>query len=537
MIKKKYIWPFNCFTAFTKVIPRKLFPLLFFFTALILQTNLYSQPTEEWVRQYNGPDNLGYYIMAMAMDSSDNIIITGYTNRTTGAQDYCTVKYSSSGVQQWVAIYEGIPTSNGTDEATAIGVDQSGNIYVTGWSQRGGIGSNDYCTIKYSPQGVQQWIARYNYQGGGESDPNAIAIDDLGNIYVTGMSTGNGGLWNMATVKYSPNGDSLWVNRFISPYGAGALSVVIDHQFNVYITGSSSEGITTIKYNSSGSQQWVATAGNTGGVKLTLDNLNNVFVVAQLPNGVSTIMYNNSGTQQWKQNYTATYARPYDLVINKNQDVYITGYIYNTFVTGNDYITIKYNSAGVQQWANIYNGPVSDADNAYSMTIDDSSNIYVTGVSIGNSGHDFCTIKYTTSGVQQWVVRRPGGGIAILIDRNQNLYVSGNNLTYGTLIKYSQLVSVTPISNKVPDKYELRQNYPNPFNPSTRITYLLPERSFVKLEVFDLIGRKIADLVNDIQNAGEYNYSFNASDLSSGPYIYKIRTIDFSEAKIMILQK
>ncbi len=88
----------------------------------------------------------------------------------------------------------------------------------------------------------------------------------------------------------------------------------------------------------------------------------------------------------------------------------------------------------------------------------------------------------------------------------------------------------------LPDKFILKQNYPNPFNPSTIIEYNLPEASIVTLKIYDMLGREVKTLVNsEYQSKGLYKYFLNAHDLSSGVYIYKIKTEKFSSTKKMIL--
>jgi hypothetical protein len=99
---------------------------------------------------------------------------------------------------------------------------------------------------------------------------------------------------------------------------------------------------------------------------------------------------------------------------------------------------------------------------------------------------------------------------------------------------------ITDIKNEntlIPDKYNLSQNYPNPFNPTTSIKFSIPTNTFVKLTVFDLLGREISVLVNDVKSAGNYIVDFNASDLASGIYYYKIETKDFTEVKKMMIIK
>jgi hypothetical protein len=91
--------------------------------------------------------------------------------------------------------------------------------------------------------------------------------------------------------------------------------------------------------------------------------------------------------------------------------------------------------------------------------------------------------------------------------------------------------------SSIPTQFSLRQNYPNPFNPSTTIEYGLPERTFVELKIFNILGKEVATLVNSTQEAGMHNVTFDASKLTSGVYLYKIKTSKFTEFKKMILLK
>jgi hypothetical protein len=95
----------------------------------------------------------------------------------------------------------------------------------------------------------------------------------------------------------------------------------------------------------------------------------------------------------------------------------------------------------------------------------------------------------------------------------------------------------------VPKNFELSQNYPNPFNPSTKIDYQVPVDSKVIMEVYNIAGQKVVDLVNQEQSAGYYTVDFGASKLSSGVYIYRLVASDkatgnnFSSIKKMMLLK
>lgn len=92
-------------------------------------------------------------------------------------------------------------------------------------------------------------------------------------------------------------------------------------------------------------------------------------------------------------------------------------------------------------------------------------------------------------------------------------------------------------NNQIPVKFSLSQNYPNPFNPSTSISYDIPVNGFVKISVYDMLGKEVATLVNDEKTAGSYRVDFNASELSSGTYFYRIKAGEFSDIKKMVLLK
>jgi len=98
-------------------------------------------------------------------------------------------------------------------------------------------------------------------------------------------------------------------------------------------------------------------------------------------------------------------------------------------------------------------------------------------------------------------------------------------------------VGVEKEDNQIPSEYKLEQNYPNPFNPNTTIQFSIPELSFVRLEVFNALGEKVSTLVSEELNAGNYKYDWNASNLTSGIYFYRISTNSFSEMKKMIFLK
>ncbi len=93
------------------------------------------------------------------------------------------------------------------------------------------------------------------------------------------------------------------------------------------------------------------------------------------------------------------------------------------------------------------------------------------------------------------------------------------------------------ISSLIPSKYELSQNYPNPFNPTTKINFAIPKQGLVTMKIYDVLGREVRTLVNEVKQAGNYTVDFNATEFASGVYFYKLTSGDFSDIKRMILVK
>ncbi|MFZ1321382.1 MAG: SBBP repeat-containing protein [Ignavibacteria bacterium] len=495
----------------------------------------------------------------MAVDNSGNVYVTGGSFGSGTAGDYSTIKYNSSGIQQWEARYNG--PGNSYDNAYSIAVDNSGNVYVTGSSLDG---LSDYATIKYNSSGVQQWAQRYDGPASSGDDPRSLAVDDSGNVYVTGSSFGvNGTGFDYATIKYNSSGVQQWAQRYNSPGNESndnAWSLAVDTSGNVYVTGGSGtvSDYATIKYNSAGVEQWVQRyngPGNGGDYtySLALDASGNVYVTGGSNSSsgsgtedYATIKYNSSGVEQWVQRYNgpgngADIAR--SLAVDNSGNVYVTGHSFGNG-TSNDYATIKYNSSGVQQWVQRYNGPGNVGDIAISLAVDISENVYITGV----SSSDYATIKYNSSGVEQWVQRYNGPGndfdnaYSLALDASGNVYVTGFSTGIGTekdyaTIKYSQQVGIQLISNEIPNQFSLSQNYPNPFNPKTVINYELRVTGNTELKVFNVLGNEVSTLVNEKQNAGSYQVEFDGSNLTSGVYFYKIEAGEFVETKRMLLIK
>jgi hypothetical protein len=110
------------------------------------------------------------------------------------------------------------------------------------------------------------------------------------------------------------------------------------------------------------------------------------------------------------------------------------------------------------------------------------------------------------------------------------------SFSYNTDVACGLIVGLSN-PNTIPAKYELLQNYPNPFNPVTKISYALPKNGLITLKIYDMLGREVAELVNEVKTAGNYTVDFNASSLSSGTYFYRLESNGFTDTKKMIIIK
>ncbi len=537
----------------------KIFLIMFIYINSI--NIVFSQVHQDWTARYFTVNRAGGF-RYVSTDNIGNIIAAGGII-TNGNGDYFIMKYNALGVMQWNTSYNG--TANNSDAVFGLAVDKLNNIYVTGWSI--GAGTNfDYATVKYNSSGVQQWVARYNGPANGSDKANSVAVDSLGNVYVSGQSlTDNNNFGSdILTIKYNSEGILQWIRSYSGSKHLSAdigNSITIDKSNNIYITGSCVDSIDeskfcTIKYSSNGIQQWVAKYDGTVnrsdiGYYIKVDLLGNVYVSgvsfdAKYYFDFATVKYNSEGVEQWSRKYDGSAHfedRVSGMEVDNIGNVYVIGHSTESGA-GYDFTMIKYNTNGDNVWMTRYNNGANDI--ATGMTIDLIGNIYITGQSDGNgTGQDYATLKYDSSGNQKWIIRYSSTddsddiSQAIAIDNSENIYVTGIlGLDYFT-IKYSQTITgVSPVFTNIPNKINLAQNYPNPFNPITNINFSLPNNKFVILKIYDILGSEVNRIINERKNAGTYSVQFNGNDLPSGIYFYSL-LLDgkVADTKRMVLLK
>ncbi len=405
---------------------------------------------QAWVARYNnGVANGTNHAVKMALDSTGNIYVTGFSQNSSSNLGYVTIKYAPNGSQLWAARYDSTNYPGATPSGLVL--DNSNNVIVTGSA----------LTIKCDSNGNQLWTAPYA--------GTALAVDTNGNCIVTGISTSFG------TVKLDPNGSNLWIATYPSSYGPGVGQQVLTARDNsVYVAGYytydsvkvlSYQELLVIRYNTNGSQLWTGT-WETGSSfvqinALAVDSSTDVYCLANAYlQPYSTCKFDADGHLLWAAyNPTAnggSVAR--GLALDAMGDAVVTGadghYYPNTpYPIG----TYKIGTNGAYVWTNLYYSIPIAGSVGTAVAVDQANSVYVTGYSPGtNSGNDIVTIKYANNGNQIWVQRYngPGNGDdegnAIAVDNNGNVYVTGYETTAagGTEMVTIKYAPPTPLQRR-----------------------------------------------------------------------------------------
>jgi len=406
--------------------------------------------TELWAAPYADPGSTA----ALALDGAGNVYVTGISDAGASGSDYAAVKYDPDGNRIWTAQYDGPDSLD--DEAAAVAVDSAGNVVVTGTSEGAGAEMQDFATVKYDAGGNLLWAAPYNGLVSGYDKPASLCVDAQRNVYVTGRSEDNVTGPDYATIKYGPDGSELWTARFTGPgdtYDV-AEAIALNPAGGVYVTGTSegagtSVDIATIRYHEDGTELWVTrydgpVNSHDYATALAVDGGGNVIVTGfsegdGTDRDYITIKYDSDGVELWTARYDGP-ASGYDRAVAVDVDdigqVYVTGYSPGSG-TGNDYATIKYNAIGTQLWVARYDGPANSHDNATALAVDGAGNVYASGSSSGSgTGYDYATIKYDPAGTELWAVRYDGPdgkadeAEALAVDGAGNVYVTGSSMRF-----------------------------------------------------------------------------------------------------------
>ncbi|MEO8150604.1 MAG: SBBP repeat-containing protein [Bacteroidia bacterium] len=457
---------------------------------------------------------------AVKVDTNLNVYLTGrgQKDQTTQFKNILTAKYNSAGVKQWSKEYFG--TANDDDAGYDLAVDNAGNAYVTGYVKNTGVGA-DMVTIKYTTTGAQQWVKLNAGNNGGDDFAYRIALNGLGNVVVAGTATQNACSNNrLDIVTYDAAGNKLWSYQPTGCQSFGFGGFGIDINNNIYGTGTVSDVTYPIytnqaiyKISSAGAAIWnkeinIDTVNTEFSYGLAIDASGNaeVYGTSTVKGINSTLLsrFNTTGSTLWTQTYLSASTDPDNhvtVLADKNGNSYTIGNAYNLFnrifidkrdksgnliwrvnkyskvanlgaivnaatidssgniyLCGSDYdnsayaemMVAMYNSSGTELWSRGYKASNGfSTHQANDVTVDVTGNVYITGTAYKNGiqGENIYTLKYNSTGVQQWVATYNGlnfndAGIAIDVDTAGSVFVAGNttdatNSTNWITLKYN----------------------------------------------------------------------------------------------------
>ncbi|MFZ4592154.1 MAG: T9SS type A sorting domain-containing protein, partial [Ignavibacteria bacterium] len=437
------------------------------------------------------------------------------------------------GVLQWQAFFDQTNTTL-WEKATWVETDNAGNIIVTGTLMSGFSNPVVAASIveKFNSAGTLLWRQVFESSFDG-SQTKKVLIDENNNIYILGTGiNGSNGL-NLKVKKLSPEGTPLWTYF-------NAIGMPLNFKFTpdngILVIGRGITGSVNgyAKLDRNGNPLWTlggvfsTTVGDAGG-----DASGNTYIVnlEYIFNPTQSIVkkLNPAGTEVWSSNYTIAAQR---LEVGTDNMPVICGYP-NQGSFGSCFV--KFNQAGGLVWANM------DADSTFSLMLhaqlkmDSQNNIYLAAGTMTQMA--VCKVK--NNGSSHWTIAVPGAyANGIDIGNDFSVYVVGGNTSGATIrILQAGITSVTGNTNNVPSQYSLSQNFPNPFNPSTKITFGMSKSGNAELTVFDITGKAVKTLLNKQLSAGTYTVDFNASELPSGAYFYRLEANGFSETRKMLLTK
>ena len=364
------------------------------------------------VRENNG------IVYGLAVDINGNVYVTGssYTPDTTISYinyNIITIKYNTFATREWVAYYD-----NGSLQGNAITVDLEGNVYVTGSGSLPSSPSSNCITLKYDSVGSQKWVKTISGIG------NAISVDNSGGVYVVGGFT-NATNDDLMIVKYDANnGDQLTVLSYNGP-GNGldrAIDMKIDNEGILHILGTSLGNgtsfdfvtikidIRTLPFQVYWIKRYDSNSNWDNPAALSLDSEGNVFVSGRtlqtggLESGIVLLKYNPGGQEQWVRVKTIDPGeenRAYSVANDNAGNVYVSGASRSPGASYSKFVIIKYNSAGDEEWTDIYidSSSLESSGIAFNATAGMDGGIVVTGsVLISNASNfyrDIVTIKYS----------------------------------------------------------------------------------------------------------------------------------------------
>lgn len=363
------------------------------------------------------PDS--YQPVAIGTDSAGNIIVTsvGKSYKLSPEGEYVIDSLGQEIIMEHH--YDAAETF--PVEARAAIVDHNGNLYVAGivkidYSAR----KEDFAVVKYNSNGQRQWSTTYNGPSNESDILDAITFDVAGNIYVSGMSYDNQTHQDMVTIKYSPTGNQEWIARYdFNNVTDIPINLVVDEAGDVYVLGFSNTGTfvvdtTTysravtyvkeyviVKYNydeteNEVTKEWETYFPGNKAIDLALDSQGSLYVTGEITGTIALVKYGTDGNMIWAREYgdpTMNHL-PRDIVVTGNNDIVVLA-IRHSPLTNYDYLQIKYDlNGGLDEAGTIYyDGGFGKYDSPRALALTGEGQVYMTGSSYGNLTYDIATVK------------------------------------------------------------------------------------------------------------------------------------------------
>ncbi|MFY9233901.1 MAG: hypothetical protein WAO58_05495 [Fimbriimonadaceae bacterium] len=353
-----------------------------------------AQVAPRWITRHNPFPRRDSFVEAMYVDSSGNTYLAGYTLEESIGYYYHGVvaKFDSDGRQLW-------SVEGARGAVNALSVDDSGNMFTAGWELDQDGETLHSLTVKYDTNGNKLWEGRYTNPFGYDEEGDLIGTDSMGNVYVGGRGNDQNGRARGRLMKYSPDGQRLWVHSVFGPGPITAMKVTSTG--NIYAVGDAGEAIEITQFDSQGSLVW-------------------------FDYYISDVLT----------------ARSFAAALDRDGDLYVAGYSAWDQSSWSDYAVLKYGGGGGRQWVGRYDGPAHERERATMIVVDSNKNVYVTGRSENEQQREeIATVKFDPSGQLIWSARygipdSANGPTGIVLDHQNNVVVTGGAGWSNATLKY-----------------------------------------------------------------------------------------------------
>ncbi len=482
-------------------------------TALLAITAVFLQaqtPSKQWQQTFDGAAQQFDEIKFIRLDPQNNIVVTGRSNSSGTMLDVVTRKYAPDSTLLWSHTWND-PVQNFNDEPNDMIIAPNGNIYITGYSKTSPSSNDNNSNIfifALDQDGNFLWAdsikgSGYTHSGGwhiGRHIGFSLALDAQGNIYVAGQSTGNDATeYDQGVVaKYNPAGQQQWL-KFIDNSNAWTYtdyvrSMSIDASGNLYLCGATTLTTTWIdfavwKYDSNGNFVWMTShAGsdnNTseGMLDIIADDAGNSYAFGISSDNKYVLMkYNTAGVQQWAYSFDTVSVGVSSSFTGADRHFAFDhdgNLIFHAPMSQRVGVA-KFTPSGTMLWLTLVGGTSPNNNEGYDVQIDGANNIYIGGAisMVGNSYFDLGLMKLDASGNWLWTMAHngPAGtndkGHSVAVAGDGSLYVGGYSNGYSNSTDYFLIKYQdipAGISTPAPVKKQLSV-FPNPAGSAITVT-------------------------------------------------------------------